>query len=246
MKLVSLMKVRLSFLCFDQRRNEENICFDPSMQVHLGWDFGITPACVIVQHTKENQVRIIAELIGEGMGIAEFATNIVKPNITKNFGGCENVGLSLADPAGKNRNESDGNTAIGILNDQFTGVALADRLQMGFKTQAAPSQSPIARIEAVNSFLNRSVQIAPGKRDEALLITPECKMLVGGFKGGYRYKRVFSNGESRYMDKPDKNKYSHIHDALQYVCLGLSRGINVKKETPKNIYAQSGPNRGWR
>jgi len=24
-----------------------------------------------------------------------------------------------------------------------------------------------------------------------------------------------------YSDKPDKNKYSHIHDALQYVATGL-------------------------
>ena len=28
----------------------------------------------------------------------------------------------------------------------------------------------------------------------------------------------------RYADKPDKNMYSHIHDALQYLLLGAGEG----------------------
>ena len=28
----------------------------------------------------------------------------------------------------------------------------------------------------------------------------------------------------RYADKPDKNMYSHIHDALQYLMLGAGEG----------------------
>jgi hypothetical protein len=28
----------------------------------------------------------------------------------------------------------------------------------------------------------------------------------------------------RYADKPDKNMYSHIHDALQYMMLGAGEG----------------------
>jgi hypothetical protein len=28
----------------------------------------------------------------------------------------------------------------------------------------------------------------------------------------------------RYADKPDKNMYSHIHDALQYMLLGAGEG----------------------
>jgi hypothetical protein len=38
-------------------------------------------------------------------------------------------------------------------------------------------------------------------------------MLLRGFHHGYRYKKK-RNGELE--DKPDKNEYSHIHDANQY------------------------------
>ena len=38
-------------------------------------------------------------------------------------------------------------------------------------------------------------------------------MLLRGFRHGYRYKKK-RTGELE--DKPDKNEYSHIHDANQY------------------------------
>ena len=37
--------------------------------------------------------------------------------------------------------------------------------------------------------------------------------IIKGFQGGYCYRRMQVSGE-RYDDKPDKNMYSHIHDAL--------------------------------
>jgi len=48
-------------------------------------------------------------------------------------------------------------------------------------------------------------------------------MLIKGFEGGYGYKRMEVSGE-RYADKPDKNMFSHIHDALQYLMLGAGEG----------------------
>jgi hypothetical protein len=45
------------------------------------------------------------------------------------------------------------------------------------------------------------------------LIDPKCSMLIRGFKSGYRYK-IKRSGEME--DKPDKNEYSHVHDANQY------------------------------
>jgi len=38
--------------------------------------------------------------------------------------------------------------------------------------------------------------------------------------GGYKYKRVQTSGDAKYVDKPDKNQYSHIADAGQYLVLG--------------------------
>ena len=70
--------------------------------------------------------------------------------------------------------------------------------------------------------LNRMVDGEAG-----LLLSPSCKMLRKGFSGGYAYKRVRVTGDERYHDKPDKNAYSHPHDALQYLLCGGGEGRAV-------------------
>ena len=54
----------------------------------------------------------------------------------------------------------------------------------------------------------------------------ECRMILDGFNGKYCYRkmRATSDGAERYDDKPDKNDWSHIMDAVQYLCLGATRG----------------------
>ncbi|PHV09769.1 hypothetical protein, partial [Chitinimonas sp. BJB300] len=68
---------------------------------------------------------------------------------------------------------------------------------------------------AVESFLVRMVDGEP-----ALLLDPSCKTLRKGFNGGYQLRKMQVAGEERYTEKPDKNRFSHPHDALQYVALG--------------------------
>ena len=58
------------------------------------------------------------------------------------------------------------------------------------------------------------------------LIDPRCKELIKGFEGGYAYRRIQVSGE-RYDDRPEKNHFSHIHDALQYLMLGAGEGRQV-------------------
>jgi len=70
----------------------------------------------------------------------------------------------------------------------------------------------------VSQALNKMVDGRSG-----FLIDRRCPSLIKGFEGGYQYKRMEVSGE-RYADKPDKNMYSHIHDALQYLMLGAGEG----------------------
>ena len=42
--------------------------------------------------------------------------------------------------------------------------------------------------------------------------------------GGYRYRRVRDSGTERYQDKPDKNHFSHVAEAGQYLMLGGGEG----------------------
>jgi hypothetical protein len=52
------------------------------------------------------------------------------------------------------------------------------------------------------------------------LVSPACKVLRKGFAGGYHYRRLKVAGDDRYQDQPNKNEFSHVHDALQYALSG--------------------------
>ena len=67
-----------------------------------------------------------------------------------------------------------------------------------------------------------------------MLVDFRCKHLVKGFEGGYQYKRMQVSGE-RYADKPDKNHYSHVHDALQYLLLGAGEGRLLTKGQEQKV-----------
>ena len=74
------------------------------LPIGLGWDGGLTPSCIIGQQTKRGQLRIIGELVSEDMGVRQFARDVVKPFLQRNFYGIE-VAFSYIDPAGKGRSE---------------------------------------------------------------------------------------------------------------------------------------------
>ena len=67
-----------------------------------------------------------------------------------------------------------------------------------------------------------------------LVLDPACVQLIKGFQGGYHYRRMSVSGD-RYEDRPFKNKFSHIHDALQYALLGAGEGRQIlggDRQTP--------------
>ncbi len=208
----------------------------PDLPIGLGWDFGLTPAVIIGQITELGQVRIVDELTSEDMDVRKFARDIVKPHLQKYFSHCE-IGFSLADPAGNNRGEGEGKSAIGILNDDYIDNESGDilvPLDMGFTTELAPTNDPTKRQDAVNSFLIRLT----GVGEPGFIMDKRCKMLRKGFQGGYCYKRIQAGGvEDRYREVPDKNIFSHPHDGLQYLCLGFVGGYVNEVESTR-VYDQ--------
>ena len=66
--------------------------------------------------------------------------------------------------------------------------------------------------------MSEALNSARGGR-ASLLISPECRMLIEGFVGTYRYEEI---GETqRYREVPEKNAWSHPMDALLYVVGGV-------------------------
>lgn len=205
------------------------------LPIGLGWDGGLTPSCIIGQQTSRGQLRVIAELVSEDMGVRQFARDIVKPFLQRNFYGIE-VAFSYIDPAGKGRGEAEAKSAMGILNDEYVDDNIdgdiIQPLNMGFETEPAPTNDPSKRIDAVNSYIIKLVDGEPG-----YLVSRKCPMIRKGKIGGYQYKRMQMSGEAKFKDKPDKNKFSHPADAEQYMALGFAGGyVNDAKDNFDDDY----------
>lgn len=169
----------------------------------LGWDWGLTPSCIIAQMSPRGQLRVLDEIIGDDCGIRQFARDFVLPVLQTKYKGLE--WRSFGDPAGTQRAQTDERTVFEELRDA------------GIHTMPAASNAPLARWEAVRYFLARLVGGEP-----AFLLDPRCKVLRKGFNGGYRFRRMQVGGaDARYSETADKNQFSHPHDALQYLCLDV-------------------------
>lgn len=167
--------------------------------VIVGFDFGLTPSAAIIQLTPKGQLLILDELIGEDMGIRQFASDVVRPLLMTKYS--RNKITSVGDPAGMNRAQTDERTCFQEL------------YEVGIAAEPANTNDFLPRRESVAFYLTKMAGGEPG-----MLISPSCKTIRKGFIGGYRYERLRVAGE-RYKDRPVKDKFSHPHDALQYACL---------------------------
>ncbi len=184
---------------------EESIEPYPDCPLVLGWDFGLTPACIIGQVTPRGRLVILAELIAERMGLRQFVTIVVKPFLSTRLPDYA-IGISGGDPSGTAESQADEQSCIQVLNDE------------GLATIPTSTNKIEPRLQSVRDFLTRMVDGKPG-----FILAKSCKVLRKGFCGGYKYERVQVAGDERFRDKPCKNRYSHPHDALQYLCLVASR-----------------------
>jgi hypothetical protein len=209
---------------------------DSSLPIGLGWDFGLTPCIVIGQFTETGQLRVIDELVSDDMDVATFARDYAKPYLNTHYKGYT-IAFSYGDPAGNNRGEGEGKSAIGILNDKYIkddlNNIIAVPINLGFTTTSAPTNDPTLRVNGVAQFMNKLVNGEPGYQ-----LSKKCAVLRKGKLGGYCLKRVAVSGsEEKFRDKPDKNKYSHSSDAEQYMAAGFINGyIQAKKEAPPLVW----------
>jgi hypothetical protein len=73
----------------------------------------------------------------------------------------------------------------------------------------------------------------------AFMLGPKAKMVRKACSGGYKYKRMQVSGQERFQDKPDKGRYSHVADAVQYLVLGAVGGERVIGGYGKQEFDQS-------
>ena len=189
----------------------EEVPIAANLPVYVGLDFGLTPAATIGQKVRGRWL-IQQEIVAIDMGIVRFA-EVLRQELATRFSAASEC-IIFGDPAGDFRAQTDESTPFHILRGA------------GLRAFPAPSNSVDLRLEAVSSQLTKMVEGKP-----AFLIDRRCQQLIKGFEGGYQYRRMEVSGE-RYSDKPDKNMFSHIHDALQYMMLGAGEGralMNTQK-----------------
>lgn len=180
----------------------------PGVTVYRGWDFGLTPACVLSQVLPSGQWVTFDEFVADSVGFDSFATYVLDEYANR-WPALEHTEvIDIGDPSGN------ANSAAAMHQDAPTCFAILRA--KGVKIQSG-DQSPTIRIGSVKKSLRTLISGKP-----QLLVDSRCKMLRRGYQGRYEYRKMkISGAQARYHDSPDKNDYSHPHDANQYVAARL-------------------------
>jgi hypothetical protein len=184
---------------------DDKISHIKRLPVHIGIDFGLTPGVVFVQKLSAGRFIVIDEIVTTYADAFMLGDMIKEKSITNGY----NISSeSFADPAGNQRSQADSKTPFQVLDTQGVFVSPTN------------TNDPAIRIGAVTKALTTIAMDGIAR----LTIGPKCKTLRKGFNGGYSYKRMQVSDTDIFKDTPTKNHYSHIHDGLQYVMVGLGMG----------------------
>jgi len=174
-----------------------------------GWDFGLTPACVVAQ-LQGDVLVIMREFVAQNMSATKFVPMVLQhlKVLYPEWVDQKHDYRDYIDPAGYKRSETDMTSCANVLTSY----------------KLNPFPGPVAfepRRTSVEHFLTRRV-----KDSGCLQLSLQyCPVLARGFKGGYRYPDRMNDIESM-NPRPLKDEHSHPHDALQYVCAGVKNIID--------------------
>lgn len=185
---------------------------EPGVPVHVGLDFGLTPAAVFAQRLPNNRWHVLHEIVTEEMGLERFCS-LLKADLEARFSGYEF--MIWGDPAGMQRDQIFETTAFDHLKTH--GLLARPTATNAFRT----------RREALAIPMGRLIDGKPG-----FMINRNCYKLRKSLGGGYHYKRVaVGAGHERFKDSPNKNEHSHVGDAAGYCLLGSEHKIMTKSAT---------------
>jgi len=200
--------------------------------VHVGLDYGLTPAAVFGQRRPNGQWWIFKELVTQELGIKRFGELVLKPYINSHLS--EFSLMVYEDPWGKGRSQTDEQTPKKIL--EALDLTVITPNIFGGET---------LRREALAAPLSRMIDGVPG-----VLVDPDCRTLRKGLSSKYYFKRVQVVGDDKFQDKPYKNFWSHVCEAAQHMMLGAGEGelITVPQDNQDDYnddYQDDYSEEGW-
>lgn len=185
--------------------SEHELHFHQHSPLVIGMDFGLMPAAVFTQLDPMGQMSVLTELSPQDLTLEEFIVEHMLPLLQARFPSARPI--IVGDPTGGSRSALAQHNSFQMLQ-QYNLVA-----------RPAPTNDPDMRIAAVEYFLQRS---------GGFIMDSRCVTLIEAMLGGYRYKkRNASDMDSTYKDRPEKNKFSHPADALQYAALFHQKGART-------------------
>lgn len=168
----------------------------------LGCDFGRTPAAAILQVDPVTDRKIqIDEFCTFDSSASIFGPDL-KRYVSKKYPGLPVK--AWGDPAGDDKGQVSEDTPYDLMR------------AAGLPVNKAPTNATLARRTA----LDRPLRELCSDGKPRFMLSSACKMTRKGLRGGFAYRRIQVSSE-RYTDEPDKNRYSHVCEGLEYALLGL-------------------------
>lgn len=167
----------------------------------LGFDFGLTPACIVCQ-LQEDTLCCIKEFTAVNMGAKRFMAWLT-PQLKILFHMWQDLSkdyLVFIDPSGEFRKDTDEGTCAKVIDEA------------GFKNIIPGPVAWEERKNSVDYWLTRRTKNGPSFQ----VSLPNCPILTRGFQGGYRYDDKVLELEPNKL-RPKKDLHSHVQDALQGV-----------------------------
>ena len=176
-----------------------------------GWDAGqtVNPAFVLIQVTPQPwQVQVLLEVCGSGEPMVKFAPRVQQA-------------LMKALPGRWQEVRHFGDMTICSRNGSTGTSARQAAIEYGFNITPVPN-TLYPRIDAVTRLLINDLDDGI---PSLVVDTVRAPMVYEGFKGAYRYaprlRRTMAEPGAELKNSPDKNAWSHPHDALQYPVLKI-------------------------
>jgi hypothetical protein len=195
----------------------EGLAARPDARLFCGVDCsGRHPAAVVVQRGPRGHIEVLNEIAvteKKGMAAVNFAP-MLKAWITRHYP--DRYIEYWGDPNGAWGSQNTEHTYFEILRAH--GMRVRAPVGMG------DNRSQIAnRVETVVSCLCAMIDGKP-----KLVVDERCKVLARGMEGAYRYKTPRYTADESPRLEPEKNRFSDVQDALQYVLIGMGEMAAMK------------------
>lgn len=177
----------------------------PGLPLLVGQDFGRNPWSVICQLDHRGRFLVLEEVEGTDIGLEQHLLLNLRPALMQPRYANMPVAI-IGDPSGVAKSSLSEESCFDLLRRE------------GFVAFPAPTNDIDPRIRAVEAYLLQQI----GGKGMFLVDRQRCPVTVQAMRGGYRYTKT-KGGQTK--PTPDKNKFSHPMDSLQYAALAAHGGM---------------------